>query len=162
MTEVWLTGPIPGVPQLLMPAAHALLQVRAEVPLVLEGLSTEQIWTKPGASASIGYHAIHLAGATDRLMTYAAGAQLTEAQLAEARAERNLTGLAADEIVARVIRAIDAALAQIRATDSNTLTDAREVGRQKLPSNVLGLIFHTAEHAARHAGQMATLRKVIA
>jgi uncharacterized damage-inducible protein DinB len=162
VTEIWLTGPVAGVHPLLMPAAHALLQVRAEIPSTLEGLSTDDIWARPGASASIGYHAMHVAGATERLMRYAAGAQLSDAQLAEARAEKNVTGLTADQILERVNRAIDAALAQIRATDSDRLTEAREVGRQRLPSNVLGLIFHTAEHAARHAGQMATLKKVVA
>jgi uncharacterized damage-inducible protein DinB len=158
--EVWLTGPVVGVTPLLMPAAHALLQVRADVPDTLQGLSNDQIWARRGASASIGYHAMHLAGATERLMTYASGAQLSDAQLAEARAEKTLDGLSAEEIVDRVQRAIDRALDQIRRTDPNTLTEAREVGRQRLPSNVIGLIFHTAEHAARHAGQMATLRKV--
>jgi hypothetical protein len=160
--EVWLTGPIAGVPALLMPAAHALLQVRADVAMVLDGLTPEQIWSRPGASASIGYHAVHLAGATDRLMTYAAGAQLSEAQVADLKREKTLAGLGADEIIARVQRAIDAALDQVRRTDPGTLTDTREVGRNKLPSTVLGLIFHTAEHAARHAGQMATLRKIVA
>jgi hypothetical protein len=159
--EVWLSGPVAGVHPLLMPAAHALLQVRADVPTILEGLSTEQVWTRWGESASIGYHAIHLAGATDRLMTYARGVPLSDAQLAEARAEKGASGVDRAEIIARVEMAVDAALEQIRATDAATLTDGREVGRQRLPSTVLGLIFHTAEHAARHAGQMATLRKVL-
>jgi hypothetical protein len=161
MTEVWLTGPVEGVHPLLMPAAHALLQVRAEIPLALEGLSVIQIWTRPAQSASIGFHAIHLAGATERLMTYATSAQLSEAMLAEARAEKTLDGLGPEEIIARVNRAVDAAVAQIRSTESSTLTDSREVGRQQLPSTVLGLIFHAAEHAARHAGQIATLRKIV-
>jgi uncharacterized damage-inducible protein DinB len=160
--EKWLSGPIDGVDPLLMPAAHALLQVRGEIPVALEGLSTEQIWTRPGTSASIGFHAMHLAGATERLMTYAAGSQLNDAQVAEARAEKGLDGLTPAEVIARVNRAIDTALAQIRTTDSATLTDPREVGRQRLPSNVLGLIFHAAEHAVRHAAQIATLRKIVA
>jgi uncharacterized damage-inducible protein DinB len=160
-TEQWLSGPVAGVPPLLMPAAHALLQVRGDVRDALEGLSPEQIWARPGASASIGFHAMHLAGATERLMTYAAGRQLSGDQLIDARAEKDLDGVASADIVARVERAIDAALAQIRATDSATLSESREVGRQRLPSNVLGLIFHAAEHAARHAGQIATLRKVV-
>jgi hypothetical protein len=159
--EIWLTGPIAGVPAMLMPAAHALLQVRADVATLLDGLTPEQIWTRPGTSASMGYHAVHLAGATDRLMTYAAGGPLNDAQLADLKSEKHLAGLSADDIVARVQRVMDAAVDQIRVTDAATLTDSREVGRQKLPSTVLGLIFHSAEHAARHAGQMATLRKIV-
>jgi uncharacterized damage-inducible protein DinB len=30
-----------------------------------------------------------------------------------------------------------------------------------LPTTVLGLLFHVAEHASRHAGQIATMRKVV-
>jgi hypothetical protein len=160
--ELWLCGPVPGVPPLLMPAAHALLQARADVARLVEGLTRDQIWQRPGGSASIGYHAIHLAGAADRLLTYARGERLTDAQLAAARAEPGASGLEAADVIARVHAQLDAALDQIRRTDTATLTDARAVGRQQLPSTVLGLIFHAAEHASRHAGQMATLRKVVA
>jgi uncharacterized damage-inducible protein DinB len=41
------------------------------------------------------------------------------------------------------------------------LTDPREVGKKLLPSTVLGLIAHAAEHAYRHCGQIATLRQVV-
>ncbi len=64
-------------------------------------------------------------------------------------------------LVAVVEAAIDRGLTQIRSTARDTLTDAREVGRQRLPSTVLGLIFHAAEHATRHAGQIATLRRIV-
>jgi uncharacterized damage-inducible protein DinB len=30
-----------------------------------------------------------------------------------------------------------------------------------LPSTVLGLLFHAAEHTTRHAGQIATLVRVV-
>jgi hypothetical protein len=35
------------------------------------------------------------------------------------------------------------------------------VGRMKLPSNVLGLLFHAAEHTQRHVGQVVTTAKVV-
>ena len=162
MTELWLAGPIDGVSPFLMPAAHTFLQVRQDVPALLAGLSLEQIWHKPGRSAAIGFHSVHLAGATDRLMTYARGGQLSETQIAEMRLEATISGLAGSDIVARVHRAIDAALGQIRATSDDELLVVRGVGRKQLPSNTLGLISHAAEHALRHAGQLATLRKVIA
>ena len=161
MTEVWLTGPVEGVPPLLMPAAHTFLQVRQDVAELLNGLSREQIWQKAGASASIGFHAIHIAGATDRLMTYARGEQLSDAQVSDMRLEATIAGLDGGEIVSRVHRAVDTAVAQLRATSPDQLLTARGVGRKQLPSNTLGLIVHAAEHALRHAGQIATLRKVI-
>lgn len=162
MTEAWLTGPLDGVDPWLMPAAHAFLQVQREVPSLLAGLTVEQLWTKPGASASIGYHAVHLAGATERLLTYSRGEALSDAQMSEARRESTLGDLDGDALAARVDAAMTAALDQLRATPEATLLLAREVGRQKLPSNVLGLIFHAAEHATRHAGQIATIRRVLA
>ncbi len=161
MIEAWLGGPVSNVDPVLMPAAHSLLQVRQEIPVLLDGLDADQIWARPAASASIGFHAIHLAGATDRLLTYARGEQLSSAQLAAAKSETTRYGLDASQLVAIVQEAMDAAVEYIRRTSAERVTDAREVGRQRLPSTVLGLIFHAAEHATRHAGQIATLRKIV-
>ena len=35
------------------------------------------------------------------------------------------------------------------------------VGRAGLPSTVRGLLFHAAEHAQRHAGQIVTTAKIV-
>jgi uncharacterized damage-inducible protein DinB len=56
---------------------------------------------------------------------------------------------------------VEKALAQLRATDPATVLEPREVGRQKLPSNVLGLLFHAAEHTMRHVGQLVTTAKIV-
>jgi uncharacterized damage-inducible protein DinB len=63
--------------------------------------------------------------------------------------------------VARVHAAIDVALAQLRATPRAALLEAREVGRARLPSTVLGLLFHVAEHTQRHTGQVIATAKVV-
>ena len=42
------------------------------------------------------------------------------------------------------------------------LLDHRGVGRAQLPSNVLGLLFHAAEHSTRHSGQLITTAKILA
>jgi hypothetical protein len=162
MTEAWLGGPVEGVPSVLMPAAHSFTQVRQELPQLLAGLTVEQIWRMPGRSTSIGFHAVHLAGATDRLLTYARGEQLNPGQLDASRSEPALRDLTADEIVARVTGAMDRALDQLRQTPPASIDEPRQVGRLRLPSNVLGLIFHAAEHATRHLGQVATLRRIVA
>jgi len=44
---------------------------------------------------------------------------------------------------------------------ADSLLQPREVGRKRLPSTTLGLIFHAAEHSARHAGQIVTLVRVV-
>jgi hypothetical protein len=41
-----------------------------------------------------------------------------------------------------------------------SLLEPREIGRAKLPSTTLGVLFHAAEHTARHAGQVMTLIRV--
>jgi len=37
----------------------------------------------------------------------------------------------------------------------------RTAGRQALPTNVIGLLFHLAEHTQRHAGQVITTTKIV-
>jgi len=159
--EPWLRGPVEGVPPLLMPAAHALLQTREDVEHVLRSLTTEELWQRPGGAASAGFHVRHLAGALDRLLTYARGEALADAQKRAAAAEGIEEGLDAATLRSEVDAALGAALAQIRSITDADLLAPRGVGRQQLPSNVLGLVVHAAEHASRHAGQAVTTMRVI-
>jgi hypothetical protein len=66
-----------------------------------------------------------------------------------------------DALVAEVGRTIDRAFNQLRATTSASLLDDRKVGRAGLPSNVLGLLFHAAEHSTRHVGQVITTARIL-
>lgn len=161
-TERWQSGPIDGIPPLLMPVAHALLQAADDVAVAAR-MDVRQLWAAPGGSASVGWHLLHLAGSTDRLLTYARGEQLDNRQRAVLALERELaeprpTGT---ELLTRVGSVVAAALDQLRATPEAELLAPRDVGRARLPSNVLGLLFHAAEHAARHAGQVVTTVKVL-
>ncbi|MCY7380953.1 MAG: DinB family protein, partial [Gemmatimonadaceae bacterium] len=106
------------------------------------------------------YHLQHLAGSLDRLLTYARGESLGEAQLA-ALAQEGVACVSAPVLVAAVLARIDRALDQVRRTAVEQLNEAREVGRARLPSTVLGLLFHAAEHSARHVGQLTTTLKVV-
>ena len=159
--EYWLRGPIEGVPPALMPAAHALLQTLEDVERAVDGLTVDQIWLTPGGAGSIGFHLIHLSGSTDRLLTYARGQTLNDDQKAALGKEKNPPRTDAAPLLADVRRTVEAALAQIRATPPESLADARAVGRAALPTTVLGLIFHAAEHSQRHAGQVVTTAKVV-
>jgi hypothetical protein len=163
LPEAWLRGPIEGVPPLLMPAAHALVQVREDAARALAGLTPAELWAQPGGAASVAYHLRHLAGALDRLLTYARGEALTEALRAAMAAEGRPGEPPPDAtaIQADVDAAVERALAQIRATAESSLLDCRGVGRQQLPSTVLGLTFHAAEHATRHAGQAITTARIV-
>ena len=161
--EVWLRGPIEDVAPLLQPVAHSLLQCRLEVRAIVPSLTVAQLWTWPGGAAPAGYHVRHAVGSLDRLLTYARGEQLSREQLAALREEARSDerdGIQ-DVLVAEFDAAIEGALLQVRATDPSTLLDAREVGRARLPSTVLGLLFHAAEHTQRHVGQLVTTAKVV-
>jgi len=58
--------------------------------------------------------------------------------------------------------AIEKAFAQLRATGRDDLLTARGVGRMQLPTTVLGLLVHAAEHCVRHAGQAISTAKILA
>ena len=160
--EAWLRGPVPGVPPLLQPVAHALIEAREELEAAVGTLTPDEIWSAPNGAASVGYHLRHLAGALDRLLTYARGERLSEAQRAALLAESSAPDPrpAAADLLAAVGAAVDRALEQLRSTPESSLLEPRFVGRARLPSTVLGLVFHAAEHTARHAGQVVTTVKI--
>lgn len=162
-TEAWQRGPVEGYEPLLMPVVHALLQVREDLHALAARVPNDFVWERPGGAASIGFHVRHTGGALDRLFTYARGEALTEAQRAFARQEGEPgdppATLAA--LVADVDRDIDRAFDQLRATSRDSLLEARKVGRAGLPSTVLGLLFHAAEHCTRHVGQAITTAKIL-
>jgi len=159
--EFWLRGPVDDVSPALMPAAHAFLQTLEDVERATADLTNEQWWLSPGGAASIGFHVMHLAGSTDRLLTYARGEMLSDAQKAAFRAESSPSTVDTAPLLADLRRSFDAALAQLRATPPSSLYDARAVGRAALPTTVIGLLFHAAEHSQRHAGQIVTMAKVV-
>jgi uncharacterized damage-inducible protein DinB len=161
--EVWLRGPIDGIQPLLQPAAQALLQVGEDVIPIVQHLTPEQLWARPGGAAAIGFHLAHLPGSLDRLLTYSRAESLTADQLAALAAERtvhdDLPELAS--LLARFSAVLEAAIDYLRTVPPESLLLPREVGRKRLPSTTLGLIFHAAEHSSRHAGQIVTLTRVV-
>ena len=162
--EVWLRGPVEGFEPLLMPAVHSLLQAREDIEGLVASVPAEHVWQRPGGAASIGFHVRHLGGGLDRLLTYARGERLSDAQRAAARAEGE-PGKPVEplqEVAAGTCAAIERALDQLRSTSAADLLAPRKVGRAGLPSTTLGLIFHAAEHCTRHAGQATSTAKILA
>ena len=159
--EFWMRGvQVEGIGPGLQPVAHALLQALEDVEGLASGLSTEELWMKPGGAASAGFHLRHLAGSLDRLTTYARGDSLSAEQFAALRAEQE-PGASADDLVAHVRATVERALDQLRATPDATLDEPRKVGRAGLPSSVRGLLYHAGEHTARHVGQAVTTVKIV-
>jgi uncharacterized damage-inducible protein DinB len=146
-----------------MPVAHAFIAAREDVVAALSGLSVEQFWARPGGAASVGFHLMHMAGSTDRQLTYARGTALDERQKAALAAEKNLPEPkpTADELLKTWDAAVERALKQLGETKDGELSAPRLVGRAQLPSTVRGLLFHAAEHAARHVGQIVTTAKIV-
>ena len=161
--EAWLRGPIEGVPAPLMPAAHSLVDAVEDIERAVEGLTGEQVWLTPGGVASVGFHLRHVPGSLERLLTYARGEALSGAQLAAIPTEKDPGDPPArlDELLRGLRAARDRAIDEYRATDPDTLAHRRSVGRAALPSTVLGLLFHAAEHARRHAGQVVATARII-
>jgi len=164
LPEVWLRGPLPAVPPLLQPVAHALLQAREEVAEILADFPAARLAARPLGLASVGFHVRHLAGVLDRTFTYARGQALSEAQLAYLAAEGQPPTHpgAVPELVQAFARQVDAALAQLQATSEATLPEWRGVGRAQLPSTVIGLLVHAAEHTTRHVGQLLVTARLVA
>jgi uncharacterized damage-inducible protein DinB len=154
--EAWLRGPVAGVPALLQPVAHALLQAADEVEQLMRDFPADRLWDRPAGVASAGFHLQHMRGVMDRLFTYAEGKPLSPAQRAELQGEGRPTEL--DESTAELVDAlrvqVERAVAQLRGTDERKLTEHRAVGRKQLPSTIQGLLFHAAEHVQRHLGQL--------
>ncbi|WP_353183640.1 DinB family protein [Parapedobacter lycopersici] len=153
--EVWMRGSIAGVPPLLQPVAHALLQVKEEVNRYLLGFDDRLLWEKPGGMASVGFHLQHMAGVTERLFTYAADKALSVEQLNGLRTEGAPDPLLSSAVLVTALGSrVDTAIQQLRQTDEATLTDIRYLGRKRIPTTQLGLLFHAAEHTQRHLGQL--------
>jgi hypothetical protein len=161
--EAWLRGPVSGVSPVLQPVAHMLLHALEDGSQALDGLSEAQIWVRPGGGASIGFHIRHLAGAIDRIFTYARGEPLGAARMAALASEADPGTPPADTraLIGLLATAVERATAQLRETPEAALLEPRGVGRRLLPSTVLGLLVHGGEHSARHAGQALTLRRVV-
>jgi uncharacterized damage-inducible protein DinB len=154
---------VPGIQPLLQPAAHTILQVGEDVLPIVQDLRPNQLWARPGGAASIGFHLAHLPGSLDRLMTYSRGETLTADQLASLASERTVHEDQPElsHLLVRFTGAVEAAIEYLRVVHPDSLLQPREVGRKRLPSTTLGLIFHAAEHSSRHAGQIVTLTRVI-
>lgn len=166
--EVWLRDPLPDMPPLLQPVAHALLQAREEVNVLMQDFPETLLWERlvdrnNESIASVGFHLQHLTGVLDRTFTYARGEALTPAQFTALGLEGNPAQPtpSVQELLQRFSEQVDRALAQLRSTQEQTLTEVRSVGRAQLPSTVIGLLIHAAEHTMRHVGQLSVTVRVI-
>ena len=161
LPEVWLRGPLTYVPALLQPVAHALLQAREEIKDLMPGFPEQLLWERPSGLASPGFHLQHLTGVINRLFTYAQGNQLNQKQLEYLATEGKGSDYTVASLVDLFSQQVDDAIRQLCEIDEAILTDERGVGRAQLPSTVIGLYVHAAEHTMRHLGQLLVTAKVL-
>jgi uncharacterized damage-inducible protein DinB len=161
--EAWLRGPIDGVDPYLLPVAHALVQATEDLERAASPLTAAEVWIRPGGAASVGFHLRHLVGSLDRLLTYSRGEGLSDEQRRELQREAETGDPPAEaaELIEQVGAAVEKALQQLRSTPRAALLEPRGVGARQLPSTVLGLLFHAAEHTQRHVGQVITTARIV-
>lgn len=160
--EAWLNGKLDGFAPLVMPAAHALAQAIIDLERFAAPLTDEELLAYPNNAPSVAFHLRHVAGSVNRLLTYVRGEQLNEAQFDFLKAE-NVDGadIDAGKLTAEAVAEINQALETLKSISPEIFFEERFVGRRELPTTVFGLLFHIAEHTARHVGQIITTVKVV-
>jgi DinB superfamily len=162
LPEPWMRGAIEGVHPLLAPVFYSFQMAREDLEKCTAGLPATSIWATPHGLTPVGFHILHIAGSTSRLTTYLQGRELTMEQLDALAAEQSPAVSSREELMAGLNHAFADAEAVIRAIDPATLADARTVGRKRLPTTVIGLLTHIAEHTQRHVGQAIAAAKLAA
>jgi hypothetical protein len=156
MQEPWLRGLKLDVDPVLAPVLFALQQVRED----LEAIAIEDVWRPIPGIPSLGFQFTHIAGSLDRLTSYLEGGELTEAQLAFLQAERT-PGASREQLMTLVESALSRTEAALRRIDPAAYATPRYVGRRRIPTTVIGLAIHIAEHTQRHCGQAITTAKLL-
>ncbi len=160
LPEPWMRGPIVGIEPLVMPLFFSFTQVREDLARHTEGVAEEQLWRNVGPLASLGFHLRHIAGSVERLTTYLMNEPLLAEQLAFLKEEAT-PGATLEELLAAIDATLRATEARLRTIDPATIHDPRYIGRKRLPTTVLGLLVHIAEHTQRHLGQAITTAKLV-
>jgi uncharacterized damage-inducible protein DinB len=161
--EVWQRGPVENIPALLQPVAHTLLQVREEVHAIMHGFPEKLLWEKPAGVASPAFHLQHITGVVDRLFTYARKELLSDQQmhLLSIEGKKLETASSMSQLLENLDRQVDKAIKELSSVNTDSLTQPRGVGRKQIPTTLIGLYLHAAEHSMRHIGQLLVTVKVL-
>ncbi len=157
--EPWLRGPLPAVHSLVAPTLYAFAQAREDIARWTEGLTDDEMWSRPHGLAPVGFHLRHIAGSVERLTAYIAGQQLTSEQLESIRHEMD-SDRGRSTLLDDVSQSFHRSEQVICALDPAGLEEARGVGRKQLPTTVIGLVVHLAEHTQRHVGELIVTAKL--
>ena len=158
--EPWLSGSRADVPAVPRAVLHALDLVLDDITKWVDGLTDTEIHSAPFGLTPIAFHLRHIAGATDRILSYAEGNQISPEQLTTLKAES--TG---SETLAQLIANLEASFSdaadRIRNLATANFNTPRSVGRKQLPTTLGGALIHVADHTQRHTGQVVTTAKLL-
>jgi len=160
LPEPWLRGTLAEVPAVARGVLHALELAQEDANKWCGGLTAAQIHARPAGLPSVAFQLRHIAGSLDRLLTYAEGHPLSEAQLQALRAEANPDS-STKELLAELEAAISSGSLRVRALASEDLALPRAVGSKRLSTTLGGLLVHIADHTQRHVGQAITTAKLV-
>ncbi len=160
MVEPWLRGTLTEVDAVRRGVLHALELAALDVELWCSPLSDEEVEARPLGLASVGFQLRHIARSLDRLLTYAEGQHLSDAQMTALRTEMEDKG-GREGTFMEFAKAMEVSVDRVMAISPESYEVARAVGRKMLPTTVGGLLVHCAEHTQRHVGQVVTTAKVV-
>ncbi len=161
MPEPWLRGTLRDVPPVQRGVLHALELAQQDLEKWCWPLRDEQLGARPAGVAPVAFHLRHIARSMDRLLTYAEGGQLEEAQLAALKSELDAP-VRSEDLFAELQNAFARSARRVRALAAADLGAERVVGKKHLPTTLGGLLVHVADHTQRHVGQAITTAKVVA
>ncbi len=160
MTEPWLTGGHQDVDPVLRPILFSLEQAMQDLRHWTSGVSDSDLWARPQGLAPIGFQLRHIAGSVDRLYTYVLAEALSEKQMAFLREEME-PGAGLEELLMEIDSVFERVMQEVRTMDVSAISYHRGVGRKQLPTTVIGLLVHIAEHTQRHVGQAIVTARVV-
>jgi len=159
MVEPWIRGMLRDVEPVRRAVLHALELAEEDVAWWCDGLSEAEMFARPFELPHVAFQLRHIVRSLDRLLTYAKGRALTEEQLAALKTEMDVGTVA--EVMGEFRTGLELARGRVLAVNPQAFGEARGVGRKMLPTTVVGLLIHCAEHTQRHVGQMVTTVKVV-
>jgi hypothetical protein len=158
--EPWLRGGLDNLDPVQSAVLYSFEHAKADIDEWTSALSGDQLWIQYGNVASPGWHVRHIAGSVDRLTTYAAGAQLSEAQIMALDAEKEPGGPTKSELLALLDDTLNRCGQTIRSLDPSAWSSVREIGRKRIPVRLGVLLVHIAEHTQRHVGELIVTVKL--
>jgi uncharacterized damage-inducible protein DinB len=158
--EPWLRGTKQDVPAVPRAVLHALELAAEDLHRWCDDLTDPELQASPSGLPPAAFHLRHIARSLDRLLSYAEGHNLSDAQLAALETESDPV---ADrrQLFAELQACLAASTKRVLALASSDFEAPRVVGKKALPTTLGGLLVHVADHTQRHVGQAITTAKLL-